>query len=223
MDRTLLTPLWRKLSWSCLVVAVLGFTGGCTGLFTMAAYLIKGTDAPAEFKGLKDKRVAVVCRAPVTMNTDQALGSRELAERVTFLLQANVPKIKTIDQQDVADWTDENTWEDFRDIGKALDAEMVVGIDIDEFSLQRSSSVYQGRAKVRISVYDMETGGRVYDKQPNQFLYPNSGGMPTNNIPRAEFRRHFVFQLAEQIGSKFYAHDPRSVFASDTQAMKLEQ
>ncbi len=222
MERTLSAPLWRKLSWSCLAVSLFSFTG-CTGLLTMAAYLIKGTDMPAEFKDLKDKKVAVVCRAPVTMNTDQAMGCRELADRVTFLLQANVPKIKTIDQQDVADWTDENNWEDFREIGKALQAEMVVGIDIDDFSLQRSSSVYQGRAKVRISVYDMEKKERVYDNQPNQFLYPNSGGMPVSNVPRNEFRKHFVYQLADLIGTKFYAHDARSTFAADTHAMSLDQ
>jgi len=221
MERTLLFPYQRTLLWGLVILSALLFPG-CT-MIRFAAFMIRGFDAPAEFKDLKGKRVAVVCRAPVTMNTDQALGARELAERLSFLLQANVPKIEVIDQQDVADWTDENSWEDFREIGKALDAEMVVAIEVDEFSLQRSASVYQGQAKLRVSVFDMETGDRVFDKQPNQYLYPNSGGLPTSNVPRAEFRRAFVSHLAEQIGSWFYSHDPRKVFASDTNTMSLER
>ena len=221
MERTLCNPCPRALLWSLVILGSLMFTG--CNMLTFAAFMIRGFDTPAEFKDLKGKRVAVVCRAPVTMNTDQALGARELAERLSFLLQANVPKIEVIDQQDVADWTDENSWEDFREIGKALDAEMVVAVEVDEFSLQRSSSVYQGQAKVRVSVFNMETGDRVFDKQPSQFLYPNTGGLPTSNLPRSEFRRAFVFDLAERIGSWFYTHDHRKVFAGDTNAMSLEK
>lgn len=52
-----------------LAVAVLP-SGGCRTLATTAAYLIRGTDIQAEFKGLKEKRIAVVCR-PVDKRLDQ--------------------------------------------------------------------------------------------------------------------------------------------------------
>ncbi len=221
MERPLSASCPRTLLWSLVILGMMAYTG--CNMITFAAFMIRGFDAPAEFKDLKGKRVCVVCRAPVTMNTDQALGARELADRLSFLLQTNVPKITVIDQQDVADWTDENNWEDFREIGKALEAEMVVAVELDEFSLQRSASVYQGQAKLRMSVFDMESGDRVFDKQPNQFLYPSSGGLPTSNLPRNEFRRAFVHHLAELLGSSFYSHDPRKVFASDTNAISLHK
>ncbi len=186
---------------------------------TTIAYLIKGTDIDAEYDGLRGKTVAVVCRPPLTMDPHQAHAARELAERVSYLLQQNVRKIKVIEQQDVANWTDENSWDDFREIGRALEAEMVLAIEMEDFSLHRSASVFQGRATTKLTVYDMQKDGKVaWEKLPPQSVYPPNSGLPISRRA-SEFRERFVGVLAEEIGRHFYKHDAVSDYAEDTSSL----
>jgi hypothetical protein len=220
MDRTA-----RPLScrWVGLVTCLLGLaaSSGCMPAITAAAYLIKGHNVDADYDGLKGKHVAVVVRPPITMNQDQALAAQEMAERITYLLDSNVRKISVIDQQEVANWTDEHNWESFKEIGKALEADMVVGVELDDFSLYRSSSVYQGRATVKIAVYDMQQDGKItFERELGQFEWPKSGA-PVSNTPRADFRRYFVEVLSERIATHFYDHDGTLEFVTESPSISL--
>ena len=207
-------PVW--------LVALVLLGGGCTQALFTAAYLIRGTDEPAEFDGLKGKRVVVVCRAPATMNPDHALATHALGRRVSQLLQRGVSKIQVIPYEEVVRWTDENSWDDFTEVGQALDAEMVVGIDLLDFGLYRSSTVYQGRADVSVSVYDLTRGGElVFEKAPIRILYPPNTGIPTT-VPRAQFRRVVVNVIAEDVGKLFYPHDRTRDFARDGTALPYQ-
>ena len=52
--------------------------------------------------------------------------------------------------------------EDYLEIGKALKAEKVVGIDIESFSVLDGQTLFRGRATVSIRVYDVaDKAGRV--------------------------------------------------------------
>src|SRR6476660_7458306 len=111
---------------------------GCT-LMATAMYVIQGSNTPADFNGLKGKRVAVVCRPITSLHFRDASVSRDLGKQVGILLEKNVDKIDIVDQREVFEWGDENDWEDYVEIGKALNADMVVGLDLEEFNL------YQGQ------------------------------------------------------------------------------
>jgi len=50
----------RNVSQS--LISMLLAAAGCRTVFTTAAYLIKGTNVDAEYEGLREKRVVVVCR-----------------------------------------------------------------------------------------------------------------------------------------------------------------
>ena len=203
--------------WSCVLLAA----GGCTQALFTAAYLIRGTDSPPEFNGLEGKRVVVVCRAPATMNPDHALATEALARRVSQLLRRRVSDIKLIPPEKVARWTAENSCDEFTEVGEALGAEMVVGIDLLDFSLYRSSTVYQGRADIAVTVYDMTRDGEiVFEKAPLRVLYPSTG-IPTT-VPRAQFRRVVVNVIAEDIGKLFYPHDHTADFARDGTALPYQ-
>lgn len=212
-----LSKFWRGvLGWM-----VLCSTAGCTQALFTAAYLIRGTDEPPEFDGLKEKRVVVVCRAPATMNPDHALATEALARRVSQLLRRRVSDIQLIPPEKVAKWTDEHSWDEFTEVGEALGAEMVVGIDLLDFSLYRSSTVYQGRADIAVIVYDMTRDGEiVFEKAPLRVLYPSTG-IPTT-VPRAQFRRVVVNVIAEDIGKLFYPHDRTADFARDGTALPYQ-
>jgi hypothetical protein len=194
---------------------------GCRSALATAVYLIKGTDVDPDFAELKGKKVAVVCRPLVNLQYRNANVARDVAQQVTVLLQQRVPKIHTIDQRKVVKWTDENTWEEYSEVGKALKADMVVGIDLEDFNVLQGQTLYQGKANATVCVYDCQKNGKkVFEKILPQSVYPPNAPIPTADRLEAEFRREFVAVLADQIARHFYAHDPHADLAQDASALK---
>jgi hypothetical protein len=186
-----------------------------------AMYVVSGQNTPAEFAGLKGKRVAVVCRPVTSLHFRDSSVSRDLAKHVGLLLDKNVPQIELVDQREVFEWADENSWEEYAEIGRALNADMVVGIDLEEFSLFQGQTLYQGKANIRLLVYDV-AGGRepVFEKNLPQAVYPPNAPIPASDNQESQFRRKFVGYLARQIGHHFYAHDATVDFANDSTAVQ---
>ena len=196
--------------------AVMALGGGCTNLLFTAAYLIKGNDAPAECTKLSDKRVAVVCRPVVALQYNNARVDQDLASEISSLLQKNVKKIKVIDHRKVAEWMDENTWDEYVEVGKALGADMVVGVDLEFFDLRQSQTLYQGRANAQVKVVDCKTKEVVFKKRLPQTIYPPNRVVQASDMEEHQFRREFVHVLADQIGRSFYPHDRYADFALDS-------
>ena len=169
--------VWHKMTWALAVAVAMIATVGCTNFLLTAVYLFKGDDDDAKFTGLNGKKVAVVCRPLASLQDGGVNVSRELAQQVAVLLNQNEPKIKTIDQQKIAKWTDENAWDEFNEVGKAMKADMVVGIDLESFSLYKGQTVYQGRATAKVTVYDCKTHKKVFDTHLPQVLFPPNGGI----------------------------------------------
>jgi uncharacterized protein YbjQ (UPF0145 family) len=189
---------------------------GCSAAFLTAMYVLRGTDVEPDFKGLKGKRVAVVCRPLVSLQYRNATVGRDIAQEITKLLQQRVPKIKTIDQQKIAQWTDNNAWTEYVEVGKALNADMVVAVDLESFSLYQGQTLFQGKANATIKVYDCREGGKlVYEKALPQSLYPPNSAVPASERTEPQFRREFVRVLADQIARHFYSHDPHADMALD--------
>lgn len=202
-----------------LSIAVLPAVG-CQSVLVTAMYLIKGTDVEPDFKDLKGKKVAVVCRPIVSLQYRNANVGRDLATQITRLLQDKVPKIKTVDQQLVAQWLDENTWEEYIEVGEAMDADMVVGIDLEGFNLYQGQTLFQGKANATIRVFDCRNGGKlVFEKAIPQSVYPPNSGIPATDRTEPAFRREFVRVLSDQIARHFYAHDPHADMALDAMAL----
>jgi hypothetical protein len=198
-----------------LLAAIVASAGGCTSLLFTASYLFKGNDVPAECDKLREKRVVVVCRPLVGLRYNLARVDQDLAQEVGALLRQSVPKIKVVDHRKVAEWMDENTWEEYVEVGKALKADLVVGIDLEHFELHKSQTLLQGRATSEVKVYDCQTGKLVFRKRPPQMVYPPNREVQTSDVQEADFRRQFVRVLADQLGRHFYAHDRYENFAMD--------
>jgi hypothetical protein len=211
----------RAIALTLALAMALLPSAGCRSALATAMYLIKGTDVDPDFAGLKGKKVAVVCRPIVTLQYRNSSVARDIAQQVTVLLQQNVPKIKTVDNRKVGKWTDENTWEEFTEVGKAMKADMVVGIDLEAFSTFQGQTLYQGKANATIHVYDCRDGGKeVFQKILPPSVYPPNTGIPTSERLEAEFRREFVGVLSDQIARYFYAHDRYADMAQDAAALK---
>ncbi len=193
---------------------------GCNIVAT-TLWMVKGLDTPPEYPGLNGKRIAVVCRPVPTLQYRYPTAARDLAKQVGSLIAKNLPKTQVIDQREVSEWADEKSWDEYIEIGKALHADMVVGMDLDEFDLYQSQGLYQGKATItKLVVYDVKDGRTpVFEKSLPQIHYPPSSPIPSGDKPEPEFRAQFINVLGEHIARFFYRHDPTATFASDSTAL----
>lgn len=213
----------RLSSVLALTLAVGGLTTctGCVNALAGMMYIIKGNDTPAEYTGLKDKKVVVVCRASSDLGFSNASASRDLARALSTMLATNIRKIEVVPARDVENWADENSWDDPREVGKALGADMVVSIDLEHFSLYKGQTLYQGSADYTINVYDLVEGGPpAYTKSPPRALYPPNAAVMTSDKREPEFRQEFMAVLADEVGRHFYPHDRYANFATDSNSLK---
>ena len=228
MDRTI-----RQLRGLTAVAATVAIVlcCGCTSLLFTPLYLIKGNNVDAVYPGLKGKTVAVVCRPAVSLtyrDAGNARVSQEVARQVSILLRSNVPKVHVIDSEKVSAWLDEAPTDDFDYAAMAedLDADMVVAIDLQSFSILQGQTLYQGKASAIITVYDItgegvpESGEVVFEDTLDQLVYPPNTAVESSSKPKAQFRREFVQVLANHVGRYFYAHDPYADFAMDAKSIK---
>jgi hypothetical protein len=194
---------------------------GCRSISTAIAYMIKGTDIDPEFPGLKGKKVVVVCRPMASLDVQNAGAEREIAKQIGILLKAQVPKITVIDQQKVTARADENPSEDYPEIGKAFNADMVVAVDLARFSTLEGQTLWRGRADATVKVYDLskeKKGEVVWEKTIPPSLYPPNMAIPMADQSEGEFRRAFIGVLANQIGRNFYAYDRFADMGQDVEA-----
>ena len=217
MDRVNPRPT-RRLALLALVTAMVA-TAGCTGPLLTAMYLAGGMDTPAEFKGLHKKKVVVVCRPLVQLKYTDMNASKLIGAEVGKLL-AKYARSTIVDQAKVAEWLDNNASDDYVEIGRALGAEMVVGIDLLDFDIHQGQTLYQGKADYDLKVYDCKTGSVVFEKSPDPSVWPPNSGIPTSEKQQSQFRRQFVGVLAEEVARHFYSHDPRVNFAGDAATME---
>ncbi|MFM8285004.1 MAG: hypothetical protein ACKOCW_15770 [Planctomycetaceae bacterium] len=196
------------------LAAFLPVVAGCSALGTLT-YIVMPKDVPAEFAGLKGMHVVVVCKPIVELEFSDAGSARELASSVGNLVERHVRQARVIPQDEVARWVDENTWVDYRAIGKSLDADMVVGIDLEEFRLHEGSTLFRGRATVNVRVYDIAKDKLVFEKRLDDFAFPRDGAIPATDRPESQFRGMFLQLLAQRIARSFYAYDSREHFADD--------
>ena len=162
----------------------------------------------------------MICRPITSLQYRNSSVAHDMAKQVGILLKKNVPKITVVEQREIDAWADENNWEEYVDIGKALGADLVVGLDLEQFSLYEGKTLYQGKANLTIVVIDVAKGKEpVFEKPLPQIHYPPNSAIPAGDRPEAEFRRKFVGELAEQIARHFYDHDSYVDFASDSTAL----
>ena len=108
---------------------------GCVAFLANFIKVVRGTDAPAEFDQLKDKKVAVIATTPAGLNAD-ATGII-VSNYVHALLATKVKKIQMVNQEEVNRIiTDMPSGEQqMSAIGSRLGADYVVAVDIDKLKL----------------------------------------------------------------------------------------
>lgn len=194
---------------------------GCIApLLATGIYFAQGGNvAPAAYEGLKGRRVVVLCRPPASHDFRHAGASRNIARRVGGLLAQNVKGVDVVDQKEVDNWMDESGGRDVMDLGRAVDADMLVLVEMDEFALFNGRTLYQGRCEANVAVYDLKEGERLVWEAPlGEILYPRNSGIAVQDKSVQRFQREFEQIVAETVAVKFYKHDPHKLFAMDALA-----
>lgn len=212
-------PAKPRLYRGALPIALMLLVGssGCIGLTTNLLYAIKGRKLPAEFAGLEGKRVAVVCLAASPSQSPDS-STDLLAHGIENLLAERVKQIEIVPREEVEDWVDRNGWDeiDYRDVGRGVNADMVVAIDLHDFTLHEGQGLYRGRANLAVTVYDMTRDGRtVFRRTTSEYEFPQSGPRFATETSESTFRRAFLQVLAQQTARYFYPYDIDEEFARD--------
>jgi hypothetical protein len=188
---------------------------GC-GFMAQMHYWMTGDLVAAKTTCLDNKKVAVVC---LDANTLLGPGSEAdaVAKAVSNTLAFHVEGINIVRQQEINDWIDGQNQDlaDFRDVGRGVKADMVVGIDLESFSIHEGQTLLKGRSRVRTRVFDMTQGGKlVYETPPREVAFPENGARPiTEN--EANFRLLFIHTLARKIAKDFYSYDRAEDYGGD--------
>jgi len=204
-----------------LLMVAITTSSGCGRLLATLFYVAEGGNmvAPA-FDGMKEKRVVVLCRPPASIQYRHHHTDREIAQEVGRLLAENVPKIDVVDPAEVEKWTDEREWDDVHGLADAVDADMVLKIDLEDYRLQKGTTLYQGHANIKVTVYDIAGGGNEVWTKPDEYVFPPNSPVPSQEQSLPEFHRRFVSRLSGYIARHFYKHEAHLEVASDSLAVQ---
>jgi hypothetical protein len=190
---------------------------GCSLLAT-TMWIVDPNDIDAEYNGLVERRVVVVCEADNSLPFDSYTVTDELAVRVGRLIQRNVEKVDVVKAAEINDWTDHNELNSYTELAAAMQADLVVVIKLHDFRVRQGSNMLQGQAHVDVEILDVASGELVYELEPLDSIYPPNNGIPADLSNRRfedRFRQRFVRVLADQVARRFYDHDSRADIKTD--------
>jgi len=206
---------------ACLACVLAVSLGGCN-MLSVVTYILHDDSTPAEYSGLTGKTVAVVCRPTFQLKYSDSTAAPDLAAMVGELLAKNVKKCKIVPANEVAMWADSNPWNNFAEIGHAMKADMVVGIDLDDFNLYEGPTLYKGRSTLHLQVLDMHSTSHfaVWSKNLPPILWPTTAAESVSDKPEDAFRREYLSVLAEHVARFFYDHPHLLDYATDADSLK---
>ncbi|MCG8450557.1 MAG: hypothetical protein MI725_13390 [Pirellulales bacterium] len=219
MDRSFYVG--RRNLMALLLAGTFVSTTGCLhSILATGIYIWQGGNVvPAETDTLEGQRVVVVCRPPATNEYRYAGAARNIGKRVSKLLAENVEDIDVVSPAEVDNWVDEQDWDNFKDLGRALKTTRVVYIELDRFDLYKGATLYQGNAEIQLTVYDMTNRGEeLWERNVGQILFPHNSGIPAADKSVSQFQNQFVEVVSGQIARHFYRHNPSATFALDAVA-----
>jgi hypothetical protein len=218
----LLRAGFRQKLLCIAAVAVCTGNVGCIQFAANMIHAIRGSDLPAEYAGLAEKRVAVICSVDGTV-ASEASGS-VLTSYISSALNQNLPKTTVIGQEEVDRWLEIEGWSsnDALAIGKGVKADQVVSVQVSNFKLREGATLYRGSCDIRVSVYDINADGRLaFIKEINEHAFPRIGGTPVTDTTEAKFRSAYLHLIASKIAGLFHPIDPTAEYALDVKSAQL--
>ncbi len=211
-----MTKYTRQILFIGMLLAGTALTGGCINLAANMIHAITGNMKPAEFEGLKGKRVAIVCLSDDGMGTDAT--SAMLTSYIHASLNTNVKKIDIVRQSEVERWLDAHgsSDADYFEVGKGVKADLVLAIEVLNVQLKNGATLYQGKSDITVTVYDVPEQGKIlYRNQIPEFTFPKIGGPAVTEMSESKFRARYIAIVARTISGLFHETDATADFALD--------
>jgi len=184
--------------------------------------VIKGTDSPAEFDELKEKKVAVIATTSAGMNFDAS--AIIMSSHVHSLLATNVKKIQMVNQEEVSRIVSDRPQGEIEmaTIGGKLNADYVVAINIENLRLREGKTLYRGVSSTTVTVFDVSKGSSpVFRKSFPEYMFPQTG-VPITDVDEATFQRFYLAEVAQRVARIFYPFDPTVDVAKDAAVASLQ-
>lgn len=210
------SQLTRRVCLLIFPLMALTVFPGCIQQMAQLLYVIKGHKVPPKFAGLDGKQVAVVCVSDQSAYGPDTL-TYTVSKYVSVKLAQGLKKSTVVSPAKIENWVDQNGWENSRvvDLGEALEADMVVVIEVGSYSIHEGATIYKGRSDLSVTVYDIEKNGQVaFVHGPEQHVFPESG-RPAIQTPERQFETFYLARLTDHISKLFVEHDKLESFADD--------
>ena len=202
-----------------LLVAGISSFGGCINFAANMIHAITGNNRAADFDGLKEKRVAVVCLTDGGLAADA--DSAMLTSYIHAGFNSNIKKIDVVRSSEVERWIDSHSHEsaDYLEIGKGVKADRLVAVEVVNLSVKNGATLFQGKSDIAVTVYDISAGGKIlYQKNIPEFVFPKMGGPSITDVSEAKFRARYLAIVARTVSTLFYPVDATADFALDATA-----
>lgn len=189
---------------------------GCLGFAANLMHAVGADMVPAKFSELEDSSVAVVTSTESSHYKDD-VAAQILSKSVGAILTQEVKKVRLVRHSEIDQWRDRVGWEtvDFIALGKAVEADKVVAIDLNNLKLREGSTLYRGSADVVVTVYDVASGTVVYSQEIDDYTYPRTAGQHVSETTEARFRKAYLGMLSKEVGRAFHPYDFSDTFALD--------
>lgn len=210
-------PCERSTFFTAVLLACLVLTQpGCLGITSNLMHMVGADMIPPQFEELEDSRLAIVTTTESSHYKDD-VSAQILSKSVGAVLTQKVDGVKLVRQSEIDQWRDRVGWEnnDLVAMGKAVEADKVVAIDLDNMTLRDGKSMFRGSADVVVTVYDCETGDELYRREVDEYTFPRSAGQHITETSETRFRKVYLGMLAAEIGRSFHAYDLSDTFALD--------
>ena len=211
----------QRLLIAVLVVGTISSTG-CITLISNLLWVIKGDLAPAEFKEVQEKRVAVIVTSDASSTIDAS--SVVMSRQIATLLSKHGKKIDVVNPEEVDRVVSDVGFNDVTRIGTRLKADYVIEVGIRDLKLKEGPTLYRGVCDCSLSVYKVADGDQVvFAKEFPQFAYPMTGGVHVTETNDATFRGMYLSVLANRVARNFYSYDPTTDVGLDAAASSLSR
>ena len=224
----------RRLVYAFALTTLMSVTlfsaSGCAGALMMPFYLINGTDAPAVYKNeMKElpngSKMLVVCRSNLNLY-GASKPDADLSQSVTYVVSTELKdkkkkKLEWIPYSEIEENFDEEEINSlsFEKIGHELNADYVIGVEIDSFDIHHSTQFYQGNAKVLVRMVRVKDGETIVRESMPVYTYP-ANPVPSAECEELDFQRRYTVRLARNIATLFCPHDPHAEYATDADFAK---
>ncbi len=189
---------------------------GCIQMVANMIHAVHGDNVPAEFDGLKKKKVAVVTVTDTSQYSDD-ISARMLTRYVSEILLSEVDDIKLVREDEVEQWRDIQGLNeiDYLSLGRGVKADKVLSIEMTNLRLRDGQTLYKGQANATITVHDVASGKMEFRRALEDYTYPATAALPVTETKEDKFRRIFLSMFAQRVARYFHPYDFRDGFAND--------